>query len=88
MHQDIEMDDTDKYMGAAPKVIFPIFSYWVTVSEPDVGGMAVKFESSQQYSVQCCCYATGAIIIVIIIIILRGVLVGFFVSVCIVNISP
>lgn len=72
MHQGIDIDDIDKYTGAVPKVKYPVFLGWVTTSEPDVGGMAVKVESCQQYSVQCCCYATGAIIIIIN---LRGILI-------------
>jgi len=54
MHQGIDIDDIDKYTGAVPKVKYPVFLGWVTTSEPDVGGMAVKVESCQQYSVQCC----------------------------------
>ena len=36
----------------------PIFLYWPTISEADIGGMAVEAESSHQYSVTCCCCVT------------------------------
>jgi len=39
---------------AAPKIIPPILLHWPTMSEVDVGDMAVKVESSCQYSITFC----------------------------------
>lgn len=44
-------------MDAAPKVRPPILLRWPTVSEADVGSMAVEVESSHQYSVIFCSHA-------------------------------
>jgi len=38
-------------MRAAPKAVPPILLFWPTMSEVDVGGMAVEGEPSHQYSV-------------------------------------
>ena len=46
------------YIRVAPKVIHPNLLYWPTVSEVDVGGMAVEFQSSHQYSITFCCCTT------------------------------
>jgi len=36
----------------------PILLCWPTVSEADVGCMAVEAEPSHQYSIKCCCPVT------------------------------
>ena len=41
----------------ALKVMFPILLYWPTVSEVDVGGMAVEVEPFCQHSIKFCCHA-------------------------------
>ena len=38
-------------MRVAPKVLPPILLYWPTVSDADVGVMAVEIEPSHQYSI-------------------------------------
>ena len=43
-------------MRAAPKVTPSILLCWPTVSEVDVGGMAVDAEPSHQYSITFCCH--------------------------------
>jgi len=40
--------------GTAPKVMFPLLLCWPTVSEADVGGMAVEVEHTHKYSVTFC----------------------------------
>ena len=46
---------------AALKVMPPILLYLPTISEVDVGGMAVAVEPSHQYSVTCrCCVTDGS----------------------------
>ena len=45
-------------MKTAPKLMPPILFRWSTMSEADVGGMAVEVECSHQYSVPCCCPVT------------------------------
>ena len=45
-------------MRTVLKVVPPILLCWPTVSEVDIGVMAVEVEPSRQYSVPCCCYAT------------------------------
>jgi len=45
-------------MRAATKAMPPISSCQSTVSEADVGGMAVEVEPSHQYSIACCCCVT------------------------------
>ena len=48
-------------MHIPPKVMLPILLYWLMTSELDVGGMAVGFEHSPQYSIMfCCCVAAGS----------------------------
>ena len=41
---------------AAPKVMSPILLYLPTMSEVDIGGMAVEVESFHQYSIKFCCH--------------------------------
>ena len=45
-------------MRAAPKLIPSISLHWPTMSEADIGGMAVETEPSHQYSVTFCCCTT------------------------------
>ena len=45
-------------MRAALKVIPPISLCWLTTSEVNTGGMAVKVEPTHQYSITCCCRVT------------------------------
>ena len=48
-------------MRAALKVMPPILLYWPTVSEVDVGDMAIEVEPSHQYSLTyCCCVSDGS----------------------------
>ena len=42
----------------APKLMPPILVCWPTMSEANVGDMAVEAEPSRQYSVKFCCLAT------------------------------
>ena len=43
------------------KVMSPILFYWLTISEADVGGIAVEIESSHQYPITfCCCMTDGS----------------------------
>jgi len=42
----------------APKLMPPILLCWPTMSEADVGGMAVEVEPSHHYSVKFCCRVT------------------------------
>ena len=42
-------------MKADLEVMPPILLCWPTVSEADVGGIAVEIEPSHQYSVTFCC---------------------------------
>ena len=44
--------------SAAPNVMPSILFCWLTTSEADIGGIAVKAETSQQYSFICCCHVT------------------------------
>jgi len=44
---------------AAPKDMPHILLCWPTMSEADVGGLAVQYESPYQYSITCCSHATG-----------------------------
>ena len=47
-------------MRAALKVVPPILLCWSTVSEADVGGMAIQVESSHKYPVKFyCCVRDG-----------------------------
>ena len=46
-------------MWATPKAMPPILFCWPTVSETDVGGMAVVMESSHQCPIMLCCHGTG-----------------------------
>ena len=46
------------FMRAAKNVMPAILLHWPTVSEADVGGMAVEAEPSHQYSDTCCCRVT------------------------------
>ena len=46
------------YTRAVPKVVPTVVLCWPTISEADVGGMAVWVEPSHQYSVTCCCHVT------------------------------
>ena len=46
-------------MKAALKVVPLILWCWPTVSEADIGGMAVEAEPSQQYFILCCCCVTA-----------------------------
>ena len=48
-------------MRAAPKIIPPILLFWLTMSEADVGGVAVEVEPSCQYSIMFCCHVTDGI---------------------------
>jgi len=49
------------YIRAAPKGILPIFLCWPTMSEADVGGIAVEVKPSHQYPITfCCCVADGS----------------------------
>jgi len=43
-------------MRVAPKVMPPILLSCPTLSEVDVGGMAVEIEPFHQYSVTFCCH--------------------------------
>jgi len=45
-------------MRAALKVMPPILLYWPTISEMNVGSMAVEVEPSYQYSITFCCCVT------------------------------
>ena len=45
-------------MRPALKVMALILLCWLTMSETDVGGMAVGVEPSHQYSVTFCCHVT------------------------------
>ena len=45
-------------MNAALKIIPPISLSWPTMSEVDVGDMAVEAQPSHQYSVTFCCHVT------------------------------
>ena len=45
-------------MRAAPKVMPATLLCWLTVSEVDVGGMAVDGEPSHQYPITRCCRVT------------------------------
>ena len=47
-----------KYTRAALKVVPPMLLCWPTTSEVDVGGVAVKVEPSNQYSIAFCCHVT------------------------------
>jgi len=40
--------------------MLPILSYWPSVSEVDIVGMAVEAEPSHQYPVVCCCVTDGS----------------------------
>jgi len=42
---------------AAPKVMPSVLSCWPTMSEEDVGGMAVEAEPSHQYPITSCYHA-------------------------------
>ena len=42
-------------MKATAKMMFPVLLRWPTMSETDVGGMAVEVEPSHQYSITYCC---------------------------------
>jgi len=46
------------FMRPALKVMALILLCWLTMSETDVGGMAVGVEPSHQYSVTFCCHVT------------------------------
>jgi len=48
----------DSTMRAAPKVMPPILLCWPTMSETNVGGMAVEVEPSHQYPIMFCCHVT------------------------------
>ena len=39
-------------------VMLPILLCWLTMSEADVGGMAVEVEPSHRYFITFCCYVT------------------------------
>jgi len=43
---------------ASPKVTPPILLCWPTISQVNVGGMAVEVEHSHQHSITCCCHVT------------------------------
>ena len=45
-------------MRVAPKLMPPLLLCWRTMSEADVGDVAVGVEPSHQYSVKFCCHAT------------------------------
>jgi len=45
-------------MRAAPKVMLPVLLCWLTMSEVDIGGVAVEAEPSHQYSVTFSCDVT------------------------------
>ena len=45
-------------MRAAPKVMLPVLLCWLTMSEVDIGGVAVEAEPSHQYSVTFSCHVT------------------------------
>ena len=45
---------------AALKVMPPILLCWLTMSEVNVGGMAVEAEPSHQYSIIFCCRVTDS----------------------------
>ena len=46
---------------AALTVMSPMLLSWPTMSEADVGGMAVEVEPSHQYPITfCCCVADGS----------------------------
>lgn len=45
----------------APEVIPPILLYRPTISEADVGGIAILVELSHQYSITFCCHAIDGI---------------------------
>ena len=47
-----------EYAKYTLKVMPPVFLYWPTTSEVDVGGMAVEFEPSHQYPITFCCCVT------------------------------
>ena len=49
------------YVRAALEVMPPILLSWPTMSELDVGEMAVEAEPSHQYSITFCCYITDGI---------------------------
>ena len=49
---------TTKPTGPALKVMPSILFCWPTMSDVDVGGMAVEAEPSHQYSVTFCCHVT------------------------------
>ena len=44
------------FTKAAPKIMPPVLLYWPTMSEADVGDMAIENELYHQYSVIFCCY--------------------------------
>ena len=46
-------------MGVALKVMLPVLLCCCTVSEADVGGMAVEVKPSHQYPITCCCHVTN-----------------------------
>ena len=46
------------YTIAAPRVMPLILLCWPTVSEVNVGGMAIEAESSHQYYITYCCHVT------------------------------
>ena len=48
-------------MRAALKIMPPLVLCWPTMSEVDVGGMAVEAEASHQHSITlCCCVTDGS----------------------------
>ena len=51
-------NDTVYFTRAALKVMSPIFLYWPTISEENVGGTAAEAECSHQYSITFCCHMT------------------------------
>ena len=46
-------------MRAAPKVMSPLLLCWSTMTEGDIGGVAVEVEPSHQHSIPFCCFATA-----------------------------
>jgi len=46
-------------MRGAPKVMSPVLRCWLTVSEAEVGDMAVEVEHFCHYSVTFCCHLAG-----------------------------
>jgi len=46
-----------RYMRVALILMTPILLCWLTMSEADVGDMAVEVEPSRQYTVKFCCHA-------------------------------